>query len=276
MPIGEKGLAIGRNATDPARWKRYRGGTSGEIWVDAEGSGTFSKLPLPNGNPTWPMPVADRIYFLADHEGIGNIYSCAFDGSDVRRHTHEPNTTHDFRRPTASASCIRPAVKSRVWTPRPTKCAAFRFRNALDGAANHAPLREASESLEHFAPHPDGTRLAFVSRGQAFAMPLFDGAVTHHGPGSKARTRLTEWLHDGKRFATVTDINGYEQIAIYDSGSTGAPKLITTGDIGRVTDLKCSPTSDVIAFANHRHELCFVDVEDGKVRVSTPRHRVAF
>jgi tricorn protease len=68
-PTPAGGLAIGRNAVDPARWKRYRGGTSGEIWVDWSGSGAFRKLPLPDGNPTWPMPIGERLYFLSDHEG---------------------------------------------------------------------------------------------------------------------------------------------------------------------------------------------------------------
>jgi hypothetical protein len=80
-------VAIGRNTDDPARWKRYRGGRAGAIWVDAEGSGTFRRLDQLAGNVTTPMWVGDRLYFIGDGEGVGNLYSCRADGADVRRHT---------------------------------------------------------------------------------------------------------------------------------------------------------------------------------------------
>jgi tricorn protease len=277
ISFGQAGrCAIGRNASDPARWKRYRGGTSGEIWVDADGGGTFARLPLPNGNPCWPMCIGDRIAFLSDHEGIGNLYSCAVDGSDVRRLTHE--SEYYVRYPSSDGSRIvygaggaislydvaSESVHSiDIDTPSPSPQTARRFE-------------PASETLEHYAPHPDGTRLAFVARGQAFTMPLFEGAVIRHGSGSRARTRLSEWLRDGKRFACVTDANGYEQIAIHRADASGEPKLVTSGDIGRVTDLVCSPVSDTVAFTNHRHELCVLDLTDGKVRVldTCPSHRI--
>ena len=78
-------VAIGRNTDDPARWKRYRGGRAGAIWVDTEGSGTFRRLDQLAGNVTTPMWVGDRLYFIGDGEGVGNLYSCRADGTDVRR-----------------------------------------------------------------------------------------------------------------------------------------------------------------------------------------------
>ncbi len=269
-------VALGRNANDPARWKRYRGGTSGEIWIDESGEGRFQRLPLPDGNPCWPMWVGGRIFFLSDHEGIANVYSCLPDGGDVTRHTHEaeyyarfPSTDGERIVYSAGGEIARydvaegEATRVAIETHSPAPQTARRFE-------------EASESLEHFAPHPDGTRIAFVSRGQPFTMPLFEGAVLHHGSGSRARARLTEWLHDGKRFVCVTDVNGYEQLAVHRSDVSDGPKLVTNGDIGRVTDLACSPAGDVVAFANHRHELCVLDLDDGKVRVidTCPSHRI--
>jgi len=260
-------MVLGRNAIDPARWKRYRGGTAGELWIDAAGQGDFERLRLPDGNPTWPMWIGERIYFLADHEGIGNIYSCALDGSDVARHSHE--SEYYARFPSTDGTRI---VYSCGGAIRAIDIATGEVRTIEIEAPSSEPqtarrFERAGEALEHFAPHPDGTRLAFVSRGQAFAMPLFEGAVIHHNTGSRVRTRLTEWLKDGKRIAYVTDPAGFEQIAVLRADAVDEPKLLTSGDIGRVTELVVSPANDVVAFANHRHELCAIDLDDGKVRV---------
>ncbi len=271
------GMVLGRNAVDPARWKRYRGGTAGEVWIDLAGTGDFERLPLPDGNPVWPMWIGERIYFLSDHEGIGNIYSCALDGSDVTRHTHEAEYYARF--PSTDGSRI---VYSAGGAVKVLDVASDTVREVEIDTPSAQPqtarrFEGASESLEHFAPHPDGTRLAFVSRGQAFTMPLFDGAVINHGGGSRVRTRLTQWLKDGKRFACVTDINGYEQIAVQRADVTDEPKLLSTGDIGRVTELIVSPNDDVLVFANHRHELCALDLEEGRVRMldSTSAERIS-
>ncbi len=260
-------MVLGRNAFDPARWKRYRGGTAGEIWIDPANRGDFERLRLPDGNPTWPMWIGDRIYFLADHEGIGNIYSCALDGSDVTRHSNE--SEYYARFPSTDGTRI---VYQSGGAISAIDIASGEIRTIEIDAPSSEPqtarrFEHASEDLEHVAPSPDGTKLAFVSRGQAFSMPLFEGAVIRYGDNSRVRTRLTEWLKDGKRFACVTDPNGFEQIAVQKADAAVEPKLLTTGDIGRVTELTVSPANDTIAFANHRHELCAIDLDDGKVHV---------
>jgi tricorn protease len=256
--------AIGRNESDPARWKRYRGGTSGEIWVD-RGDGEFHKLPLPDGNPVSPLWIGERIYFVADHEGIGNIYSCDPDGSNVERCTHHsdyyvrfPST--DGRRIvyTAGASVFCLDTQNGGVNEIPIECASAApqaVRRFLDG----------SEEFSEFAPSPDGTQLALIVRGQPYTMPLWEEAPVHHGKGSSVRYRNVAWLHDGNRFAATTDENGYEQIVIVHADGSAPPRFLTTGDIGRVTELAASPLNDRIAFANHRYELLLAD-QDGSLR----------
>ncbi|MGR4063952.1 MAG: PDZ domain-containing protein [Vulcanimicrobiaceae bacterium] len=269
-------MVIGRNADDPARWKRYRGGTAGEIWIDAVGTGQFQRLKLPDGNPTWPMWIGDRIFFLADHEGIGNVYSCTLAGQEVARQSHEGE--YYVRFPSTDGARVVFGSGGELSVYDVASGATRRLEIDTHSTAPQTVRRfePASESLEHFAPSPDGTGLAFVSRGQPFTMPFFDGAPIHHGIGSRARYRLTEWLKGGKRFAAVTDVNGFEQIAVHRADASSDPRFVTTGDIGRVTELIASPADDVIAFANHRHELCVVDLDDGKPRVldKSPARRI--
>jgi tricorn protease len=261
-------LAIGRNMVDQARWKRYRGGTSGEIWVgSATDSASFTRIDLPEGNPAWPMWIGGRIYFLADHEGIGNLYSCTPDGEDLRRHTNE--TEYYARFPSSNGSRIVYARGGDVVCYDVASDTAREIPIETRSAAPQTARRfeAASESLEHVAVHHDGTRLGIVARGQPFTMPLFEGAPVHHGIGSRSRYRLVEWLSDGTHFVCVTDRNGYEQLEVHDEDGASQPRLVSAGDIGRITELAASPTHDVVALANHRHELCLFDLDDGSIRI---------
>ncbi len=78
---------------DPAAWKRYRGGTAGRMWIRdagglaADGPAFTQILAGLGGQIACPMLAGGRLAFLSDHEGTANIYSCALDGTGLRRHT---------------------------------------------------------------------------------------------------------------------------------------------------------------------------------------------
>ncbi|MEO6990551.1 MAG: PDZ domain-containing protein [Candidatus Baltobacteraceae bacterium] len=260
-------LAIGRNNDDPARWKRYRGGTAGDLWIDPAGDGTYRRLVTLPGNLCWPMWLGTRVAFLSDHEGIANVYSVAPDGSDLRRHTHE--TTYFARFPSTDGRRIAYTAGAQlcVWDATTDEVA----RPAIEApsSAPQAARRfvEIGDELEGFAPSPDGTALAVIARGRPFTMPLWEEAAVAHGDGSRVRYREAEWLHDGKRFVCVSDSGGRERIEIHTALGDEAPRIVTDSDLGRVTELAASPTSAIVAFANHRHELGLIDLDDGEIRV---------
>ena len=84
---GAQALLNGCWGRDPAYWKRYRGGTAGRLWTATAGGSVPAHPGRLNGQFASPMLIGDRLAFLSDHEGTGNVYSCRLDGSDLRRHT---------------------------------------------------------------------------------------------------------------------------------------------------------------------------------------------
>ena len=251
---------LGRNNLDPARWKRYRGGTAGQLWIDPTGDGTFARLaPELDGNLVWPMWIGDRVAFLSDHDGIGNLYSIAADGSDLRRLTDEREYFARF--PATDGARIVYTAGAEVVVCDANTGTTRRVPIDAPSAAPQTARRfvDAAELLESYIPSPDGTALALVSRGRAYTMPLWEEAVTEHGEGA-ARRREIVWLHDGKRIAYVDDALGYERILVAPVDQSSAATAVTDRDLGRITELVASPAGDRLAFANHQHQLYVVDV----------------
>jgi tricorn protease len=260
---------IGRNAIDPARWKRYRGGTAGHLWVDVRGSGEYVRICRElDGNLAWPLWLGERVIFLSDHDGIGNIYSVLADGSDLRRHTDERE--HYVRFPATDGTRIVYACGGELMLLDPRDDSVVRVAVETPSNAPETARRfvEASELLEGFSVSHDGTALGIVSRGRTYTMPLWEEAVTEH-PGStagqvsadeSARRRLLTWLHDDARVAYVDDSGGYERIAVAPVDQSAAPEFVTYDDAGVLHELVASPAGDRLAFANNRHELWLLDL----------------
>lgn len=265
--VNDKGrFVIGRNSIDPARWKRYRGGTSGDIWVE-HAKGKFKPLLKMPGNHVAPMWIKDRIFFLSDHEGIGNLYSTKTDGSQLTRHTNHndyyvrfPSTDGDKIVYTAGGDIhildinTKTSKKLDVHTP-------------VTGHQSQRKFVDCANYLEHYAPHPEGHSLAVISRGQPLTFANWEGAVVQHGSGSHGRSRNCEWLNDGKRIVFVNDSDGYERLHVHHVDQSQPPHKLPKLDIGRVLDLRVSPKEDLVALTNHRHELILVNLQSHELQV---------
>jgi tricorn protease len=261
------GSVIGRNAPDPARWKRYRGGTAGDLWIDPAGAGNFRRLIALKGNLARPLWIGSRIYFLSDHEAVGNVYSCTPTGRDLQRHTHHEGFY--VRHPATDGRRIVYHAGADLFVYDTATDTSTKIEIEYDSPRTQRNRKfvDAAKYLESHAPHPQGHLLALTTRGKCFTMGNWDGPVLQHGEADGVRYRLPRWLNDGRRLVLVSDADGEETLEIHHTDGVTPSGRLEGLDLGRVIDLQVSPTADAVALSNHRNELVHVDLKLKKSRV---------
>lgn len=268
------GLAIGRNNFDNARWKRYRGGTAGEIWVDPDFSEAvkreshFAKLHLPEGNPNGPLWVGNRLYFASDHDGVGNLYSCTLTGADLQRETAH----RDFyvRHPATDGKTIVYQAGADLFAldaaTREGRRIPIQWRSPL--VQTQRKFSSAARYLENYHLHPKGHSIAITARGKLFSMAHWEGAPVQFGTREGARYRLAHWLHDGKRLIAVSDHNtdGEEKLTLFSGEPTLEPDRIIDAPPGRIQSLQVSPTQAQVIITTSRLDLWLINLDSGEPR----------
>jgi tricorn protease len=267
-------LATGR-WRDPAQWKRYRGGTAGRLWIDAEGSGTFTRyLAELDGQLASPMWVGDRVAFLSDHEGHGNVYSARPDGSDLHRHTD--HDTFYARSASTDGTRVLYGCAGSLWLldgldgagPRQLE---VRLDGLHEGRRPH-PV-PAGEHLGDFAPDRTGRGSAVVVRGALQWVTHRDGPVRALVGESGIRSRLPQVLGRSGRVVWVTDAEGDDALEVAPVEGRlpdEPPRRLLAGRLGRVLEVAAAPDGHTVAVATHdgRVVLVDVDVEDGAARTA--------
>ncbi|TFE50960.1 peptidase S41 [Streptomyces sp. ICN441] len=254
-------LLTGKPPHEPAGWKRYRGGAMGRLYLHGE-----RLLADIGGHLDCPMFVGGRIAFLSDHEGVGNLYSCLPDGTDLRRHTdhdafYARHASSDGSRIVYQCAGdlwivedLAPGSQPRkldVWLGGPR---AGRRRHQVPAASNVAGL----------SVDTTGRASAVVVRGSLYWLTHRDGPARTIADTPGVRVRLPVMLGSGGgQVAYVTDADGEDAVEIaYLPRASGhrPPRRLASGRLGRVLEMVSDPAGERLAIASHDGRLLLITV----------------
>ncbi|NJP81353.1 peptidase S41, partial [Streptomyces sp. AA8] len=252
-------LLTGKPPHEPAAWKRYRGGAMGRMWLH----GT-RLVPDIGGHLDSVMFAGGRIVFLSDHEGVGNLYSCLPDGSQLRRHTDHD----DFYARHASTDGERVVYQcaGELWLVddlgpdgRPR-----RLEVTLGGPrAGRRPYQvQAASNVDGVTVDTTGRASAVQVRGSLYWLTHRDGPARTIADTPGVRVRLPEMLGASGRVAYVTDAEGEDAIEIAQlprAAGPAEPRRLGAGRIGRVHETLASPDGERLALATHDGRLLLVN-----------------
>ncbi|MFJ6935581.1 S41 family peptidase [Streptomyces sp. NPDC101132] len=255
-------LLTGKPPHEPAAWKRYRGGAMGRLWLHGE-----QLLPDLGGHLDCAMFVAGRIAFLSDHEGIGNLYSCLPDGTDLRRHTdhdefYARHASSDGRRVVYQCAGDLWLVDSLEPDAEPRRLA-VRLGGARTGRRPYSV--PAASHVDSLSVDATGRASAVVVRGSLYWLTHRDGPARTIADTPGVRVRLPEMLGAGGQVAYVTDAEGEDAIEIaYLPRASGQrePRRLASGELGRVLELVADPDGERLAVAAHDGRLLLLDATE--------------
>jgi tricorn protease len=265
LAIEDVGIALltGSVGGEPAFWKRYRGGRAGKLWVATGDDPLFTRVLTDlGGQLASPMLIGGRLFFLSDHEGTGNIYSCALDGTDLARHTDHDGAY--ARNPSTDGRRIVYHVAGDIWMlDDPDAAGPHRVEITLGApaAARTPRLISAADHLGDLDCDRTGQASVVEVRGTVHWLTHKDGPARALHVDPDARARLPRVLGETGKVVWVTDAAGPDALEVASVTGDAATIRLAEGALGFVLDLVPAPDGTAVAVASHDGRLLLVDLD---------------
>ena len=254
------------------RWKRYRGGQAGELFIFDFAHRRLARLTDWEGIDTAPMWAGSRIYFLSDRgtERRLNIWMIDPVTKVARQITHY--TDYDIDMPSIGPGGIayQQGGKLRLidLPSERVEDVSMSLPETVQDRPREVPgmpFAQHQDIVHHpdYALGPDGGTAYLAVRGDLFAVAR-DGrwADLTNTPDHVEDHPVVS--PDGRTLAFITDIDGEQQVATMPLDQPGRTRVLTQFRAGVLYAPRWSPDGRWLAVADANKRLWLVDATSGK------------
>jgi tricorn protease len=264
-PDGKK-IAYNRMETESRTWKRYQGGMQQDVWLYDFEKNKSERLTDFLGFDGFPMWYQGSVYFISDRDHTMNIYCLDLATKKIRKVTNHDE--FDVKWPSLGPDAI--VYENGGWLYvldlKTEKTRKVEVEIPSDLLLARPSFKKVGSSIGDFAISRTGKRAVVEARGDIFTIPAEKGEWRNITKTQGIRERAPAWSPDGKWIAYLSDRSGEYGIYLKDPEGKNEEVQVTKGSKGWVFDLRWSPDSKRIAFADQTWTLYYVDIEKKDIK----------
>ncbi|MGM0572526.1 MAG: S41 family peptidase [Bacteroidota bacterium] len=247
-------------------WKYYSGGMADDIWLhDLNDRSTITLTGEEGAQDMFPMWVDDQVYFASDRDGRMNLFVYDQNSEQTRKLTHFEAFDIKFPSLGDDAIVFENGGYIYLFDLETESIEQLSVTLAEDLAMGRAQRKDASEMIRSSSIAPDGKRVAFGARGDAWSLPAESGITRNLTQTSGVHERNVAWSPDGDYIAYISDTTGEDEIYIQKQDGREEPVQITTDADTYKYNISWSPDGEKIMWSDKKLRLQYVDIETREV-----------
>lgn len=249
-------------------WKRYRGGTTADIYIFDFKTNTSKNISADtDAGEEFPMWVGNDIYFISDRGKENRMNLWRYNISNGSRQQLTSYTDFDIQFPASGPGDIvyEQGGYIHLFNIASGQDKKVDIHIATDEMALHSRTENVQSLIFNTNISPDGKRVVMEARGDIFSLPATEGFVKNITASSQAADRYPSWSPDGTKLAWWSDETGEYQLYIKDLKNELPAKKITNYKNGFRYHTFWSPDSKKIATIDQAGVIQIISIANGNI-----------